>query len=49
MRHLKGRRANFLKGDGHPFDAIGLHGAAGGLVTCRGQLDTPQRPADLDS
>ena len=32
-----------------PGDAIGLHGAAGGLVTCRGQLDTPQRPADLDS
>jgi hypothetical protein len=32
-----------------PGDVIGLHGAAGGLVTCRGQLDTPQRPAYLDS
>jgi hypothetical protein len=32
-----------------PGDVIGLHGAAGGLVTCRGQLDTPQRPASLDS
>jgi hypothetical protein len=32
-----------------PGDAIGLHGAAGGLVTCRGQLDTPAQPAYLDS
>lgn len=32
-----------------PDDVIGLHGAGGGLVTCRGQLDTPVQLAYLDS
>jgi hypothetical protein len=32
-----------------PGDVIGLHGAAGGLVTCRGQLDTAVQSAYLDS
>jgi hypothetical protein len=32
-----------------PGDVIGLQGAAGGLVACRGQLDTAVQPAYLDS